>query len=59
MSLVYSRATVELALATQPGVVRDIVFGSHIIRYAAQAEPVVALRIWHHLQHERDRENIL
>lgn len=44
---------IEVGLAPQPGVVRDMVFGNNIVRYAAQAESVVILRIWHHLENER------
>jgi len=45
---------VEVASAPQPRAVRDMVFGSYIVRYAAQVESVVVLRIWHHLENERD-----
>ena len=44
---------IEVALAKQPGVLRDMVFGNYIVRYAAQPESVVVLRIWHHFE---DRE---
>jgi hypothetical protein len=30
-----------------------MVFGRHIVRYAAQAESVVVLRIWHEKENER------
>lgn len=39
--------------APQPGVIREMEFGRYVVRYAAQAESVVVLRIWHHLE---DRE---
>ena len=39
--------------APAPGVVRDMVFGRYIVRYAAQAESVVVLRIWHEKENER------
>ena len=45
---------VEVASAPQPRAVRDMVFGRYIVRYAAQAESVVVLRVWHHLENERD-----
>ncbi|MBE7528106.1 type II toxin-antitoxin system RelE/ParE family toxin [Betaproteobacteria bacterium PRO4] len=45
---------VEVELAPQPGVVRDMVFGNYIVRYAAQMEVIVILRIWHHLENERN-----
>lgn len=48
---------VEVESAPQPGVVRDMVFGNYIVRYAAQAESLVVLRIWHHLENERKSAN--
>lgn len=39
--------------APQPGVIREMEFDRYIVRYAAQTESVVVLRIWHHLE---DRE---
>lgn len=39
-----------VALAPEPKVVRDAVFGKYIVRYAAHAEAVVILRIWHHYE---------
>lgn len=40
----------SVALAPEPKVVRDAVFGKYIVRYAAHAEAVVILRIWHHYE---------
>ena len=37
-----------VALAPNPKVIRDAVFGKYIIRYSAHTETVVILRIWHH-----------
>jgi plasmid stabilization system protein ParE len=34
--------------------VRDAVFGSYIVRYAATNDAVIVLRIWHHYE---DRKN--
>jgi toxin ParE1/3/4 len=42
---------VEVPQAPQRGVIRDMVFGNYIVRYAAQPESVVVLRLWHHLEH--------
>jgi plasmid stabilization system protein ParE len=39
-----------VALAPEPKIVRDAVFGKYIVRYAAHAEAVVILRIWHHYE---------
>ena len=41
---------VEVPQAPQRGVVRDMVFGNYVVRYAAQIESVVVLRLWHHLE---------
>lgn len=40
----------NVALASESNVVRDSVFGKYIVRYAAHAETVVILRIWHHYE---------
>lgn len=40
----------NVALAPEPNVVRDAVFGKYIVRYVAHAEAVVILRIWHHYE---------
>ena len=41
---------VEVQQAPQRGVVRDMIFGNYVVRYAAQTESVVVLRLWHHLE---------
>lgn len=41
---------VEVPQAPQRGVVRDMVFGNYVVRYAAQTGSVVVLRLWHHLE---------
>jgi len=45
---------IEVPQAPQPGVLRDMVFGDYIVRYAAQAESIVVLRLWHHLENRAD-----
>lgn len=45
---------VEVPQAPQPGVLRDMVFGSYVVRYAAQTESVVVLRLWHHLENRAE-----
>ena len=39
-----------VALAPDPNIIRDIVFGKYIVRYAAYQETLVILRIWHHAE---------
>lgn len=39
-----------VALAPEPQSVRDAVFGKYVVRYVAQAQAVVILRIWHHYE---------
>ena len=34
--------------APQPAVIRDMVFGSYVVRYSEHANALVVLRIWHH-----------
>lgn len=41
---------VAVPQALQPGAIRDMVFGSYVVRYAAQAESLVVLRLWHQLE---------
>lgn len=41
---------IDVPRAAQRGALRDMVFGNYIVRYAAQTESVVVLRIWHHLE---------
>ena len=41
---------VEVPQAPKSGVIRDMVFGNYVVRYAAQPESVVVLRLWHHLE---------
>ena len=43
----------RVAFAPEPQVVRDAVFGSHIVRYSVHVETVVVLRIW---RHKEERE---
>lgn len=40
----------SVALAPEPDVVRDAVFGKYVVRYAVHAEAIVVLRIWHHYE---------
>ena len=39
-----------VALAPDPNIIRDIVFGKYIVRYAAYQETLAILRIWHHAE---------
>lgn len=43
----------NVALAPEPNVVRDAVFGNYIVRYAAHTDAVVILRIWHHYENRK------
>lgn len=40
--------------APDPVVLRDMVFGNYIVRYALSAKTIAILRVWHHYQN-RDR----
>ncbi len=40
----------SVALAPDPKIVRDAVFGKYIVRYTAHTDAVVILRIWHHYE---------
>lgn len=39
--------------APDPDVIRDMVFGDYIVRYAVTARSVAVLRVWHHFE-QRD-----
>lgn len=39
-----------VAQAPDPAVVRDVVFGRHVIRYSILEGALVILRIWHHAE---------
>jgi plasmid stabilization system protein ParE len=39
-----------VALAPDPNIIRDMVFGKYIVRYAAYQEVIAILRIWHHAE---------
>ncbi len=45
---------VEVPQAPQPGTLRDMVFGNYVVRYAAQTESIVVLRLWHHLENRAE-----
>ena len=36
--------------APEAEVVRDMVFGSYVVRYSVHTDAVVILRIWHHYE---------
>ncbi|MDO5609751.1 MAG: type II toxin-antitoxin system RelE/ParE family toxin [Pseudomonadota bacterium] len=36
--------------APDPETVRDLIFGSYIVRYVRTASAIIILRIWHHAQ---------
>jgi plasmid stabilization system protein ParE len=43
-------------LAPDPHVIRDMVFGKYVVRYAVRQEVIAILRIWHHAE-QRGRES--
>ena len=36
--------------APDPQVIRDMVFGNYIVRYAVTARSIAVLRVWHHFE---------
>lgn len=40
----------RVLLAPDPGVVRDAVFGSYVVRYAILPGSLTVLRVWHHFE---------
>ena len=39
-----------VALAPKPLDIRDAIFGKYVVRYVAQAESIIILRVWHHYE---------
>ena len=39
-----------VALSPEPLDIRDSIFGKYAVRYIAQAESVIILRVWHHYE---------
>lgn len=48
--LIFPRMGKPVALAPDPNIIRDMVFGKYIVRYAAYQEVIAILRIWHHAE---------
>lgn len=46
----FPRMGAEVAQATSPAEVRDMIFGSYVVRYSVHAQALVVLRIWHHFE---------
>jgi len=44
----------EVALAPDPETIRDLVLGKYVVRYLILQRRIVVLRIWHHLEDERE-----
>lgn len=36
--------------APDPNVIRDMVFGRYVVRYAVRQEVIAILRVWHHAE---------
>ena len=39
-----------VALSPEPLDIRDSIFGKYVVRYIAQAENIIILRVWHHYE---------
>ena len=39
-----------VALSPEPLDIRDSIFGKYVVRYVAQAESIIILRVWHHYE---------
>ena len=48
--LIFPQMGKPVVLAPDPNVIRDMVFGKYIVRYAYRSEVVAILRIWHHAE---------
>ncbi len=43
----------SVSQAPEPESIRDFIFGKYVVRYAAHANALVILRIWHHYESSR------
>lgn len=43
----------SVALAPEPIVIRDFIFGKYVVRYALNSEAAIILRIWHHCENRK------
>ncbi len=39
-----------VALSPEPLDIRDSIFGKYVVRYVAQLESIIILRVWHHYE---------
>ena len=39
-----------IPLSPEPLDIRDSIFGKYVVRYVAQAESIIILRVWHHYE---------
>jgi toxin ParE1/3/4 len=39
-----------VALSPEPLDIRDSIFGQYVVRYVAQADSIIILRVWHHYE---------
>ena len=39
-----------VALSPEPLDIRDSIFGKYAVRYVAQADSIIILRVWHHYE---------
>ena len=39
-----------VALSPEPLDIRDSIFGKYVVRYVAQADSIIILRVWHHYE---------
>ena len=39
-----------VALCPEPLDIRDCIFGKYVVRYVAQAQSIIILRVWHHYE---------
>ena len=39
-----------VALSPEPVDIRDSIFGKYVVRYVAQKDSIIILRIWHHYE---------
>lgn len=51
----FPRMGVEVERAPQPAEMRDMVFGSYVVRYSVHGDSLVVLRIWHHNEQAREQ----
>jgi plasmid stabilization system protein ParE len=48
--LIFRHMGKPVDFAPDPAVIRDMIFGQYVVRYAVRQEVIAVLRVWHHAE---------